>query len=299
MNRCYGQNLPFMDTDTTLDSATPNSPFNYTGSKHKLLPQLFPLFDLTKPNFLDLFAGGGSVYTAALPLYEKVWANDRIAELVGVHQGLIERGDAFIAEVKALCVAKTDQAGYVALRDAFNRERQPAQLYALMLCCTNNMIRFNQSLGFNQTFGKRTFNASTQKKLDEWLAFVRPFKDKLRFTALSFEEARPVNPSAVMIYADPPYGAGTSVCEGGYNAFWSQRHEDMLYDYLKDVDAAGGSFALSGMRGTHKGGAEASIITRLTADGYEVIDINHDYAKVARDKAGTRGQEVLIRNYRT
>jgi site-specific DNA-adenine methylase len=38
-----------------------NPPFNYTGGKAKLISQLSGLMDYSKENFLDLFAGGGSV----------------------------------------------------------------------------------------------------------------------------------------------------------------------------------------------------------------------------------------------
>lgn len=272
-----------------------NTPFNYTGSKFKLLPQLVPLFDRTKSHFLDLFAGGGSVYTNVVDLYEKVWANDRIAELIGIHEALLTEGVPFIERVKALCVAKDDQAGYVALRDLFNRERRSEQLYALMLCCTNNMMRFNQSLGFNQTFGRRTFNPSTQAKLDAWLAHMGPHREKVHFTAQSFDQCQPRDWQTVMVYADPPY-AGT---EAGYNAYWLPHHEQALYDYLTHAHQQGGSFAISGVMGGHKGEAESVVLTKLAADGHEVVPINHDYGKVSRDKESARGQEVLIRNYRT
>ena len=48
------------------------TPFNYTGSKFKLLEQLLPEFDYTKPYFVDLFCGGGSVYTNVVDKYEKL-----------------------------------------------------------------------------------------------------------------------------------------------------------------------------------------------------------------------------------
>lgn len=35
------------------------SPFNYTGGKYKLLPQLLELFPKQVNTFVDLFAGGG------------------------------------------------------------------------------------------------------------------------------------------------------------------------------------------------------------------------------------------------
>lgn len=37
------------------------NPFNYTGAKYKLLPQLLPLFPDRIDNFVDLFGGGGSI----------------------------------------------------------------------------------------------------------------------------------------------------------------------------------------------------------------------------------------------
>lgn len=269
-----------------------NPPFNYTGSKVKLLPQLLPLFDRSKPYLVDLFAGGGSVYTNALSLYERVWANDIIADLIGAHKGLLD-DPGFVERVKGLVVAKDDQIGYHALRDSYNVAKTPEKLFALMLCCTNNMMRFNQSFGFNQTFGKRTFNESTAAKIEAFTAHVLPMRAKLSFTSVSFEKVAPKDLSKCFVYADPPY-MGT---EAGYNAYWSGSLESRLYDYLKQVDAAKGSFALSGVRGGHKGEPESPVITRLTADGYHVRDIQHDYAKVSRDKEAKRGQEVLITNY--
>jgi site-specific DNA-adenine methylase len=56
------------------------TPFNYTGSKFKLLEQLLPEFDTTKSTFVDVFTGGGSVYTNVLDKYEKVIVNDIITD---------------------------------------------------------------------------------------------------------------------------------------------------------------------------------------------------------------------------
>lgn len=50
-----------------------NTPFNYTGNKFKLLDQILPHMDYSKKYFIDLFAGGGSVYTNVVDKYEKCW----------------------------------------------------------------------------------------------------------------------------------------------------------------------------------------------------------------------------------
>lgn len=52
------------------------TPFNYTGSKFKLLDQIVPEMDYTKSNFIDLFCGGGSVYTNIVDKFDKIVAND-------------------------------------------------------------------------------------------------------------------------------------------------------------------------------------------------------------------------------
>jgi site-specific DNA-adenine methylase len=70
-----------------------NTPFNYTGSKFKLLEQIIPDLDTEKKYFIDLFSGGGSVYTNVLHLYDKVLVNDIISELIGIHKALLESDD--------------------------------------------------------------------------------------------------------------------------------------------------------------------------------------------------------------
>ena len=141
-----------------------NTPFNYTGNKFKLLGQILPEFDYTKKYFIDLFCGGGSVYTNIIDKYDGVLINDRISDLIGIHKELINNTDLFVSLVKSLCPSKTDKESFIKLRSDYNSDKTPAKLYALMLCCTNNMMRFNKKFEFNQTFGERSYNENTEKK---------------------------------------------------------------------------------------------------------------------------------------
>ena len=86
-------------------------PFNYTGSKYRLLPQLMPMFDYSRPTLVDLFTGGGSVWCNLVPYFERMIANDIIRNLIEAQQALLD-GDAIISETKALCVDKDDKPGY-------------------------------------------------------------------------------------------------------------------------------------------------------------------------------------------
>ena len=66
-----------------------NSPFNYTGSKFKLLEQILPLIDYSKTIFVDAFAGGGCVYLNLLDKYENIIVNDIIEDLISIQRELI------------------------------------------------------------------------------------------------------------------------------------------------------------------------------------------------------------------
>jgi site-specific DNA-adenine methylase len=141
-----------------------NTPLNYTGSKFKLLYQLLPEFDYSKIYFIDLFCGGGSVYTNIVDKYEYILCNDVIGDVIGIHKGLIFDSENFIKKIKKLSPNKDDQEAFLKLRKSYNENKNAEALFALMLSSTNNMMRFNMQLFYNQTFGKRSFNESTQKR---------------------------------------------------------------------------------------------------------------------------------------
>lgn len=265
-------------------------PFNYTGSKFKLLSQIIPLFDKSKQNFVDLFSGGGSVYTNCLNFYETVYVNDIIADLVGIHKNIVATNGQNIQEVKSLCVSKDDQVGYNKLRESYNESPSPEKLFSLMLCCTNNMMRFNKKFKFNQTFGKRTFNDRTQQKIDNWLSHVYPHKDKIQYSSLKFQEF-PKLPDT-FYYLDPPYPS--DLTEAGYNAYWSKEDDDNLIDFCLEITKLGSTFALSTVE-IHDG-KKSLFVEKLLSLGFKKIDLDYNYDKVSRSgKKETK--EVLIVNY--
>jgi DNA adenine methylase Dam len=268
-----------------------NTPFNYTGSKFKLLDQLIPNFDYTKKYFVDLFCGGGSVYTNVVNNYEKVLVNDIIKELIDIHKELVNEPQSIISKTKSVLVNKDDADGFMELRKSFNSDKSGNKLWALMLSCTNNMMRFNKSFEFNQTFGKRSWNDSTEKKVNEFVEHISKFKDKLYFISKDFVEIKPTNPS--MIYIDPPY----TNTEAGYNAYWSKTKESQLYDYIIEMNNIGHSFMLSGVLGEHKNNEKSEIIYKLLELGFKSKILDYDYDKVARKKNSKNSQEIIIYNY--
>jgi DNA adenine methylase Dam len=264
---------------------------NYSGSKFKLLNQILPLFDYNKNYFVDLFTGGGSVYINVLDKYKKLLINDIIGDLIEIHKNLCNNPQIFIETVRNLAKTKENQKLYIDLKTSYNQEKTPEKFYALMLSCTNNMLRINLKGEFNQSWGKREWNESTDKKVNEFVEHLSKYKNKVLYTSKNFYDIKPTKPT--MIYADPPY----TNTEAGYNSFWSKELERKLYIYLKELDKQGHSFALSGLLGEHKNNKRSEIIDDLIADGYKYKILDFDYEGVARKKNSKNSQEVLIYNY--
>jgi len=262
-------------------------PFNYTGSKYKLLDQLIPEFDPTKRVFVDLFSGGGSVWTNVLHLYDIVMVNDIIGELVDIQRALLE-SDAIIEQTKTLAVGKEDQQAYHDLRDSFNREKTAPKLWALMLCCTNNMMRFNQKLLFNQTFGRRTFNSQTEKKTNLFTAHIRAYREKIIFSSKNFTQVDVKIPA--FFYIDPPY----SNTEAGYNSYWGPADDLKLADYCKNLHAQGQTFCVSGSL-VHAG-EHCRLLDEMIKGGFSYRQLECNYNKVSR-RGKKETVEILVKNF--
>lgn len=148
-----------------------NGYLNYMGSKYKLLDQILPEMDYSKSQFIDLFTGSFVVGANVVNKYDRVISNDIIKELIGIHRGILE-GDDIIENTKLICPDKNDSESFLKLRESFNNDKTPEKLWALILSCNSNMMRFNKSLLFNQTHGKRSWNDSTTKKVNDFINLI-------------------------------------------------------------------------------------------------------------------------------
>jgi DNA adenine methylase Dam len=261
------------------------TPFNYTGSKFKLLDQLLPEFDYTKQHLIDVFTGGGSVYTNVIDKYKKVLVNDIITDLIGIHKEILFN-EGFIDTVKSLVVDKSDKDGYNTLRSNYNDTPTPEKLYALMLCCTNNMMRFNNSFKFNQTFGERSFNKKTEEKINNWKAHLGDYRNKIVYTSTTFDKIEINNKG--FYYLDPPY----TNTEAGYNAYWKKDDDAKLIKYCKDIHQAGATFVISSVLNDK----ENLLIKNLTDAGFTQKILEFDYNKVSRN-GKKEIQEVIVKNF--
>lgn len=259
------------------------SPLNYTGSKYKLLSQLLPYFPKTE-RIIDIFTGGGSVM--ANVDYPSIVANDIITPLIQFYQWLQTTDWTTVIEtVKSRNIPKDNQEAYLQLRERFNQSKDFIDFFILVSSCTNNMMRFNKSFLFNQTWGKRNFNSNTEQKLMCYhkILFKNP---KISFVNGNFYDV-PIK-DGDFVYLDPPY----TDQDAGYNAFWSRDFDVKIFDFIDQLNSRGIRFMLSGT--SKYKGVDNPFIDRMKK--YNIHNVNHSYNKVSRSGMADT-QEIFVINY--
>lgn len=274
------------------------SPMNYTGGKHKLLPQMVPMFPNGVKTFVDLFTGGANV--AINVEAERVIANDFDSKVVGIYNRFKELGideilsyiDGRIAEYG---LTKTNKDGYLALREHYNKTQdEPLDLFTLICYSFNNQIRFNSKGEYNMPFGKdrSSFNDSIRNNLISFREAI----ENIRFTSMDFRELKADKlGEGDFVYCDPPY----LITCATYNEQdgWNEQCERDLLSLLDRLDERGVKFALSNVL-TNKG--KKNEILEEWSKKYNVIHLSNTYGNCsyhAKDKSSDTTDEVLILNY--
>jgi len=270
-------------------------PTNYAGSKDKLMPQLLKFFpeSNTVDRFYDVFAGGLSVSINSP--YKTIIANDIIDPLIQFYFNLKKAVDENkleeeIEKIISYKIDKKSKDDFLRVREEFNKTSNSYLFFALVSSCTNNLMRFNKSFKFNQTFGERTINDNTIQKIRDYALVLK--EKSIYFSSRSYPELFELFPPTQndFIYLDPPY---FGLSEAGYNAYWSKSLEEGLYNLVDDLDSKGIRFALSGMS-IHKGIPNPNF-TKLSK--FKILNLDFNYEKVARKKNLGASQEILVINF--
>lgn len=281
------------------------SPLNYIGGKRKLLPQILPLFPKDIDTFVDLFAGGCNVGINVDA--NKVIFNDNLTYLIDMYQSFknhtVEQVlDHIEGRVIELDLSLTNQEGYLKLREEYNEDRDPLDLFVLTAFSFNHQIRFNNSHKFNNPFGKNrsSFNSNMKKNLLSFLEVIK--QDNYQFQSLSYDEFDFTNLSGNdLVYCDPPYLITTGTYNDGKRGFkgWGEHEEDKLLSLLDNLNEKGIRFALSNVL-EHKGKENLLLKKWLEDNSYYCHELNHSYANSSyktTNRKKNSSKEVLITNY--
>lgn len=310
-----------MQSKISLSKRYIASPLNYTGGKHKLLPQILPLFPEKIETFVDLFCGGCNVGVNVNA--GKVICNDNNEKLIGFFNYLkntdykiflsqiskvieefhlsntAENGYSFYGCNSSDGLASYNREHFLALRENFNSLRAEdsyyfAKLYILIVYAFNNQIRFNSKGFYNLPVGKRDFNKRMSKKLETFMRSIA----NIEFTSEDFKEFKIENLTQNdFVYADPPY----LITCASYNELdgWNENNEIELLKMLDKLNEQKVRFALSNVLSS-KGNTNSILTDWLNKNPeYKCHHLNFDYKNSNYHKADKtdKADEVLIMNY--
>jgi len=297
------------------------SPLNYTGSKHRLLPQIAKHIPSNISTFYDVFCGGGNVGVNAfgskiicidkdenviklLNLIKSVNFEELHQEIIavvnkyGLSQSYINGYRAYEAE-SSKGLGPYNKEKFLALREAYNNTKKSKnktlQLLVLIMYAFNNQIRFNSKGHFNLPVGKRDYNGSLRRNLAEFNQIAN--EKNVEFIHDDFRSL--LNIDLIkddFVYLDPPYLLGLAAYNesGG----WSEKDEHDLYDVLSDINKRGIKFALSNVV-EHKGQKNEILKNWIKQNNLTVHILNFDYKNSNYQSKAKHSTtiEVLVTNY--
>ena len=295
------------------------SPLNYTGGKHKLLPQLHTFFPSECHRFVDLFAGGANVavnvsanQVVAYDINEKVielFQHMKIhtyEEIVTTIENIIHyyelsdsttNGYDYYGCDSSKGLGSYNKTNYTKMRSDYNAKQTdfPRELlfFSLIIFGFNNQIRFNRKGEFNMPVGKRDFNRNIRKNLQGFVESLH--KNQIKFETRDFRTlAVKELGEGDFVYADPPY----LITVAAYNEQdgWTEKDEHDLLNLLDELNAKGVRFALSNVL---KKGDVTNEILHMWSKKYHVHELNFNYKNSSYHKKEKNGEEieVLITNY--
>ena len=280
------------------------SPVNYIGGKTKILPQIIPIFPKNIRNFFDIFSGGCNVGINVDA--EKIFFNDNLVYLVDMYSAIRKNGfDSVVfyvdSVIKEFSLSKENRDGYNKLRDKYNNDKYPLDLFVLIAYSFNHQIRFNNKHDFNNPFGKdrSSFNMKMRENLEDFcgkLVSMNAEFTKCCFTDFDFLKIETED----FVYLDPPYLITQGTYNDGKRGFkgWGEEQEVRLLNILSDLDERGVRFGLSNVLEHH---GKENLILKNWIDSNEKLQVNYISKSYSNSnyqkKEKTESIEVLITNY--
>lgn len=284
------------------------SPLNYTGGKHKLLPQIIPLLPpppsdeiIGNQAFIDLFTGGANVI-ANINGY-KLYANDIDINVINIYKSFqsstVDDIIKYINEkIKEYDLTINNADGYNLFRKHFNESeiKNPLDLFILICFSFNHQIRFNSKGEFNMPFGKERscYNKTIENNLIKFHDAIK----EVNFNSIDFRKLKVHNlKKGDYVYCDPPY----LITCASYNEKdgWNENDERDLLKLLDTLDEKGVYFGLSNVL-ENKGKQNTILNEWIENNNYVVYHLNNTYSNCSyhgKNKETTT-DEVFITNYK-
>lgn len=280
------------------------SPLNYIGGKYKILNQIVPIFPNDINNFIDLFTGGGNV--AVNVKAQKIFMNDNLIYLIDLYKLFYELKYNKVLEyiynrIEEYQLSDDNVDGYNRLRDEYNTNRKPLDLFVLVSYSFNHQIRFNNNHQFNNPFGKyrSSFNNSIKNNLENFIHRMQSLNIHFsndNFECFNFDFLKEND----FVYCDPPYLISTGTYNDGKRGFtgWNRDSEIMLLNILDNLNKRKIKFALSNFL-IHNGQINNILKEWISYNNYNIKKIDSNYNNSCYNKKSlSQTIEILVTNYK-
>lgn len=287
------------------------SPIFYMGNKKKLINKgLINLFPKNINILVDLFAGSGvvSMNTNAnkyvindidsnlYDLYKMFKNNDsktiisHIENRIDEYNLAKERTSHKVFEDNRV---EQYKAAYKKFRDFYNSsDRFILDFYTLMFYSFSQQFRFNSNGEFNMPCGNDCFADKNKEYIENGCKFFSSAN-----TYISNKDFRdfPIYNLTTMdfVYLDPPYFNTTATYNE--NGGWSEKDEDDLYEFCKNLNTMGIKFAMSNVF-SNKNIKNEKLIAWVNKMGWNVFTFD-GFTYTACGRGNSDAKEVLITNY--
>ncbi|EQA5591302.1 Dam family site-specific DNA-(adenine-N6)-methyltransferase [Escherichia coli] len=177
--------------------------FKWAGGKFGVLEQIFRYLPEGK-RLIEPFVGGGAVFMNAG--YQENLLNDVNADLINFYKTLQREAHSLITLAHRFFQDYNTQEGYLAVRNAFNKQvyddlHRAAAFLFLNRHCFNGLTRYNQAGEFNVGYGKYK---TPYFPLQEMEAFLGA-EGRSEFVCGDFAAVIEAAGEGGVIFCDPPY----------------------------------------------------------------------------------------------
>ena len=229
--------------------------------------------------------------------------NNRINEMFRYfqEQDPVELVQTIEQRIEEWGLSKTNEEAFLAFRKQYNLNPNPLDLYILSSFSYNYQFRFNNSMEFNNPFGRNRSHFSDNMK-SNLLNFVTKLQTMdATFTDFFFSEFDFSQlTSKDFVYLDPPYLITTGSYNDGKRGFsdWGEKQEKEMYQLMKNLSSRNIKFALSNVI-IHKGKHNKFLEDFIEEENLFVKHLNFNYKNSSYNTSKEESLEVLVTNYKT
>lgn len=295
------------------------NPFNYSGSKNRILPLIQENLPSDCFNIVEPFAGTFEVALNTNYIY-KIY-NDKNYYLYSMIQlvkdsdidNLIDYLKSIIKEHK---LSKNDKENFYKFRDYFNHEWKDflkshgvykdtafLNLLALIYHSFNYYWTFDKDGRYINTSGyKRScFNSSLECKLRDYSNALKELCLISDFYNLDFRDFYKENFGynfkniyQTLFFVDPPYTNSDDTYSRTNDLKWTTQDEQDLYDILYDIDKRGGKFMLTN---TIECNGKFNKLLHEFSKNFNVINTECEFYNCSYQRKNKKTKEIIVKNY--